>query len=257
MSDPRIFRPAPRAAAAFKLFCFPYAGAGAAVYRLWPQHLPETVELVAFHPAGRGHRLREAPLDTVAGMVEAALEAFEPLMDCPFAFFGHSLGAIVASEAARVMQAQDRAPAHLFVSARPPDRDRKEAIHQLPDEEFIRALNQRYQGIPAELMAHPDLLELMLPPLRADIRASELFHPAAGRPKIASPITVFGGTRDRQASVEELEAWGDETAGISRIRMFEGDHFYLDPHRPALLAEIVATLKPHLAATRTLDRVTP
>src|SRR5581483_3044873 len=217
MSDPRIFRPAPRAAAAFKLFCFPYAGAGATVYRLWPQHLPETVELVAFHPAGRGHRLREAPLDTVGGMVEAALEAFEPLMDCPFAFFGHSLGAIVASEAARVMQARDRAPAHLFVSARPPDRDRKEAIHQLPDEEFIRVLNRRYQGIPAELMAHPDLLELMLPPLRADIRASELFHPAADRPKIASPITVFGGTRDPQASVEELEAWGDETAGISRI----------------------------------------
>ncbi len=211
------------------------------------------MELIAFHPAGRGHRLREAPLDTIGGMVEAALEAFEPWMDCPFAFFGHSLGAIVACESARVLQARGRAPRHLFVSARPPQRKREDAIHQLPDEEFVHALNRRYQGIPAEIMAHPDLLELLLPPLRADIRALEHFHPAADRPKIASPTTVFGGTRDRRVSMEDLEAWSDETAERCRIRTFEGDHFYIDPNRPALLADIVATLEPHLAATRSPD----
>jgi medium-chain acyl-[acyl-carrier-protein] hydrolase len=239
------------------LFCFPYAGAGAPAFRLWPQHLPETMELIAFHPAGRGHRLREAPLDTIEGMVEAALDAFEPWMDRPFAFFGHSLGAVVAGEAARVLQARGRAPTHLFVSAHPPDSEREAAIHQLPDEEFIHALNCRYQGIPAEVMAYPDLLELLLPPLRADIRALEHFHPAAGRPRIASPTTVFGGTRDRQVSMEDLEAWGDETAELCRIRTFEGDHFYIDSNRPALVADIVATLAPHLAATRMPEPAAP
>jgi surfactin synthase thioesterase subunit len=214
------------------------------------------MELIAFHPAGRGHRLRETPLDTIGGMVEAALEAFEPWTDRPFAFFGHSLGAIVASESARVLQAQGRAPTHLFVSAPPPKRERTDAIHQLPDAEFLHALDRRYQGIPAEIMAHPDLLELLLPPLRADIRALEHFHPAADRPKIASPTTVFGGTRDRQVSMEDLEAWGGETAEPCRVRTFEGDHFYIDPNRPALLADIVATLKPRLATTRGLDAVT-
>jgi medium-chain acyl-[acyl-carrier-protein] hydrolase len=211
------------------------------------------MELIAFHPAGRGHRLREAPLDTIGGMVEAVLEAFEPWMDHPFAFFGHSLGAIVACESARVLQARGRAPAHLFVSARPPQREPGDAIHQLPDEEFVHALNCRYQGIPAEIMEHPDLLELLLPPLRADIRALEHFHPPADRPKIASPTTVFGGTRDRRVLMEDLEAWGDETARLCRIRTFEGDHFYIDSNRPALLADIVATLESRLAATRSPD----
>jgi surfactin synthase thioesterase subunit len=248
MSDPRVYRPAPRADAAFRLFCFPYAGAGAPVYRLWPQYLPDTVELIAFHPAGRGHRLREAPLDSIDGMVAATLDAFEPWMDRPFAFFGHSLGAIVASEAARVLQAQGRAPAHLFVSARPPERKREDEIHHLPDGEFVDAMNRRYQGIPAEIMEQPELLELLLPPLRADIRALEHFHPPAGRPKIASPTTVFGGTRDRQVPVEDLEAWHGETLELCRIRTFDGDHFYIDPHRQALVGDIAATLSSHLAA---------
>ena len=233
-----------------RLFCFPYAGAGAPVFRLWPQYLPDTVELIAFHPAGRGHRLREPPLDSIGAMVEATLAAFEPWMDRPFAFFGHSLGSIVASEAARVLQERGRAPAHLFVSARPPERKREDEIHHLPDAEFVDAMNRRYQGIPAEVMAHADLLELLLPPLRADIRALEHFHPAADRPKITAPTTVFGGTRDRQVSVADLEAWHGETSAPCRIRTFDGDHFYIDPQRAALVGDIAATLSAHLAAAR-------
>jgi medium-chain acyl-[acyl-carrier-protein] hydrolase len=248
MSDPRIFRPSPRPEAALRLFCFPYAGAGAPIFRLWPQYLPEAVDLIAFHPAGRGHRLREPPLDSIDAMVAATLDAFEPWMDRPFAFFGHSLGAIVASEAARVLQSQGRGPAHLFVSARPLERKREDEIHHLPDAEFVDAMNRRYQGIPAAIMEQPELLELLLPPLRADIRALEHFHPPADRPKIASPTTVFGGSRDRQVPVEALEAWHGETSEPCRIRIFDGDHFYIDPQRQALVGDIAGTLSAHLAA---------
>lgn len=250
MSDPRIFRPSPRAEAALRLFCFPYAGAGAPIFRLWPQYLPDTVELIAFHPAGRGHRFREPPLDSIGEMVDATLDAFAPFMDRPFAFFGHSLGSIVAAEAARLLQSKGRAPVHLFVSARPPERKREDEIHHLPDDEFVDAMNRRYQGIPAAIMEQPELLELLLPPLRADIRALEHFHPPADRARIASPTTVFGGTRDRQVSLEDLDAWHGETAAPCRIRTFDGDHFYIDPQREALLADITATLSTHLSALR-------
>lgn len=242
VGDARVFRPAPREAPVLRLFCFPHAGAGAPVFRLWPQLLPADVELIAFHPAGRGHRLREAPLNTIGGMVDAALDAFDPWMDRPFALFGHSLGAVVASEAARRLQLRGHAPAHLFVSARAPERQREPEIHHLPDAEFVAAMNRRYQGIPAEIMAHPDLLALLLPSLRADIRALEHFQLPADRPKLVCSTTVFGGTRDHQVPMVDLLAWHAETVRPCRIRMFEGDHFYLDPHRTALLAEIASTL---------------
>lgn len=187
-------------------------------------------------------------------MVAATLDAFEPWMDRPFAFFGHSLGAIVASEAARVLQAQGRAPAYLFVSARPPERKKEDEIHHLPDAEFVDAMNRRYQGIPAEIIEQPELLELLLPPLRADIRALEHFHPQADRVKIASPTAVFGGTRDRQVSLDDLAAWHGETAQPCRIRTFDGDHFYIDPQRAALVGDIAVTLSEHLAPMQQPNR---
>lgn len=227
-----------------RLFCFPFAGGGAPAYRLWPQHLPDDVEVISLHPAGRAHRLREPPLTSIDAMVAAAVDALEPWMDRPFALFGHSLGAVVAGETARVLQARGRAPAHVFVSARSPERKGKAQIHTLPDPEFIEAMNRRYQGIPAEILREPEILELLLPPLRADIMALETFYPDPDRPKIVSPVTVYGGSLDPQVSFENLEAWEAETTAGCRIRVFDGDHFYIDPQRTALLADISATLAP-------------
>jgi surfactin synthase thioesterase subunit len=226
-----------------RLFCFPYAGAGAAAYRLWPSHLSEDIEVVAIHPPGRAHRLREPPLTRIETMVETALTSLTSLMDRPFAVFGHSLGAVVAGEFARVLQAQGRSPAHLFVSSRPPPLDVAGQLHQLPHADFIAAMNARYQGIPEEILAHPDLLTLLLPSLRADIEALETFRPHHDRAKIACPTTVYGGEFDQTVSQADLESWNEETAEPCRIRVFPGDHFYFDTGLEAMLADLSMTLE--------------
>ncbi|CAN5247814.1 alpha/beta fold hydrolase [soil metagenome] len=250
-----IYRPSPRQNPSVRLFCFPFAGGGAASYRLWPRHLPESVDLIAYHPAGRAHRLREPSLTSIDAMVDTILAELSEWMDRPFAIFGHSLGAVVAGECARVLQARGRPPVHLFVSARPPRRAHDTQIHSLSDAEFIAAMNRRYQGIPEEILKHPDVLALLLPSLRADLKALETFKPDPARPKIACPTTVFGGALDRAVSRTDLESWRDEVAGACRIRVFPGDHFYLEPQRANLVAEIVTTLTPLLGESARADAV--
>jgi medium-chain acyl-[acyl-carrier-protein] hydrolase len=245
MRDAGLYRPAPRLNPALRLVCFPFAGAGAAAYRLWPRHLPASIDVIAVHPAGRAHRLREPPLRRVESMATAYLDDLEPLLDRPVALFGHSLGAIVATECARILQGRGREPIHLFVSSRPALRtDESQKIHLLPDREFIAAMNRRYQGIPAEILKYPDLLALLLPALRADVEALEMFRRKLEAPKLTCPTTVFGGALDRAVSMADLESVRDEVAGACRIRMFPGDHFYIEAQRENLLAAIHATLVP-------------
>jgi medium-chain acyl-[acyl-carrier-protein] hydrolase len=238
-----LFLPKPRRNPILRLFCFPYAGAGAAAYRLWPNLLSENIEVVAVHPPGRAHRLRESPHTRIETMVESALVNLGPLMDRPFAVFGHSLGAVVAGEFARVSQAQGRPAAHLFVSSRPLPRGVEQELHKLPCDEFLAAVNARYQGIPGEILAHPDLLALLLPALRADIEALETFCPRHDRVRIACPTTVYGGEFDQTVSRAELESWNEETAERCRIRVFPGDHFYLNVTLDALLTDLSMTLE--------------
>jgi medium-chain acyl-[acyl-carrier-protein] hydrolase len=247
MSGAGLYHPAPRPNASVRLVCFPFAGGGAAAYRLWPRHLPSSIDVVAVHPAGRAHRLRERPLRRVEAMVAAYLDDLAPLLDRPVALFGHSLGAIIAAECARVLEAQGCQPVHLFVSSKPALRDNEsQKIHLLPDPEFIAAMNRRYHGIPVEILKHPEVLELLLPALRADVEALETFRRKPDALKLNCPTTLFGGTFDSAASVAELGILYDEVAGPCHIRMFPGDHFYIEPQRENLLAEIHAALVPAL-----------
>ena len=180
-------------------------------------------------------------------MAAAYLHDLEPLLDRPVALFGHSLGAIIAAECARALQAAGLEVVHLFISSRPALRgDQSHMFHRLPDREFIAAMDRRYQGIPAEILKYPDLLELLLPALRADVEALETFRHQPEAPKLTCPTTVFGGALDRAVSRADLESVRDEVTGPCPVRMFPGDHFYIDPQRPNLLAEICAALAPAL-----------
>jgi surfactin synthase thioesterase subunit len=181
-------------------------------------------------------------------MVEMALVEFTPLMDRPFAVFGHSMGAIVARQFAL---ASPVSPQHLFVSSRlPRPKPETPLLQELADAEFLAELDRRYQGVPAELWKHPDVLELLLPPLRADIEALETFRPGPRATVLACPITAYCGSHDPSVKGEDLEAWRAETTGSFRARIFSGGHFYLDSQRPALLADIATTLAQLLAPGR-------
>jgi medium-chain acyl-[acyl-carrier-protein] hydrolase len=222
-----------------RLFCFPYAGGSAVIYRAWPQKLPHIVELLAVQPPGRGARLREAPFTSLMPLVEAVAEALLPQLDKPFALFGHSLGALLCFELARHLRRLERPqPSGLFVSGAgaPQLRSTKAPIHDLPDAELIEALRE-FEGTPDEVLDNAELMRLMLPLLRADFKVNETYA-YKSEPPLACSITVFGGAQDDQVSRERLEAWREQTRAAFALHMLPGDHFFLHSSQELLLREL-------------------
>jgi len=235
-----------------RLFCLPHAGAGGAMYHMWQRILPAFVEVSPILLPGRESRLSEnCSLDCEA-LIGQVTTALEDHLDLPYAIFGHSMGALLASELAQSLVAHGlRPPSHLFVSGRnaaylPPAR---KDTHTLQDAEFIAALAERYGGLPQEMMEMPEFLEFYLPILRADMTLLETYEYRM-RQKLACPLSVFAGKEDTNVSNEKLLAWQEHTSGTFELRWFEGDHFYLTgPSRPLLLdllskrlAELVSAL---------------
>lgn len=162
------------------------------------------------------------------------------------------MGAVLASEIARALTEREAiVPSHLFVSSRrPPYMPASETnLHTLPDHELIKEIDLRYGGVPGELLHSTDLLELLIPVLRADIAALETFQPSKGA-ALPCPISAFGGGQDPLVPRKHLEAWRGQTDGPFRVRVFPGGHFYLQSQRDALLADLSATLAPTLRGTR-------
>ena len=249
---------APRPQARARLFCFTHAGVGAAVYRPWVASLPADLEMCAIQLPGRANRLNEPALTHLPELVSAVVSVLQPHLDLPFAFFGHSMGAVLSSEVARALQATGAPmPRHLFVSGRRPPHwpNPDPLLHVLSDADFVAEINRRYGGIPPEVAEHEELLALLLPALRADIHALETHLPPAGRTPLACPVTAFGGSDDPLTPRAHLEGWRAETQGAFRVRVFPGDDVYLQAQKDPLLADVAATLAPLLAEAR--PRETP
>lgn len=237
----------PNPHAAVRLFCFPYAGGGTPIYRHWAQQLPPDFEVCAAQLPGRGSRIRDAPFYGVAPMVEAIASAITPYLDRPFAIFGHSMGAILGFELARLLAERGGpAPAHLFVSGRrAPQLPRDGTItYDLPEPQFVAHL-RRLNGTPAEVLAHPELMELMLPLLRADFSVVETYRYRPG-PPLECPVTAFGGMNDVEVGRAEVEAWREQTSAAFGARIMPGDHFFLnDPKTQALMLRVIASELAH------------
>ena len=211
-----------------RLFCFPYAGAGALIFRKWSDALPREVEVCPIQLPGRGTRLKEPPFTKLPSLIEALARALDPLLDKPFAFFGHSLGALIGFELARQIRRQyGLIPVRLFASAgcAPQIPHRALPIHTLPDNQFLAEL-RRLNGTPRELLDHEELMEVMLPILRADFALYETYLYST-EPPLSCPISAFGGLQDRRVSASDLEAWRSQTSASFSLRMFPGDHFFL------------------------------
>ena len=228
------FEPNPQSS--LRLFCFPYAGGSATVFRTWSKSLPAAVEVWAMQPPGRGSRLKEPPIASLPSLVDSLAAAIRILQDKPFAFFGHSLGALVSFELAHRLRDENRAgPVHLFASGhRAPGIPETEPIlHNLPEPEFIDQL-RKLNGTPHEVLEHPELMELLTPALRADFEMNETYA-FSTRPPLACPITALGGLQDREVAREHLEPWRDYTTGRFSLRMLPGDHFFLHSSEAVLL----------------------
>lgn len=240
------FRPNPMAV--LRLLCFHHAGGGASAYRPWVGEVPADVELCAVQLPGRETRLRERPFTRIAALVPLIADEIQPLLDRPFALFGHSLGALVAFEVARELGRRGGpAPAHLFVAGRraPMRPDRWSRMSHLPQATFVEEVRRRWDGIPAAVLDEPELLELLLPTLRADIAAVESYVYAPGA-ALDCPISCLGGMEDSAAGAVDLAAWRDETRGAYSLRMFPGAHFFVQSARAQVLAAVHEDLRPLL-----------
>ncbi len=240
-STPWIAYRRPRPTARLRLFCFPYAGGGATTYRPWVDEMPPEIEVCPVQLPGREQRMREKPFTRVAPLVEALAAGLAPLLDdLPFAFFGHSMGAIIAFELAHRLHRQP--PAQLLVSARraPQLPPRDTSTYDLPPAEF-RAKLLRMEGTPREVLDHQELMELLEPLLRADFELNDT-HPPTGHPPLDVPITAFGGVRDGEVERRQLQAWREVTSGRFRLRMLAGGHFYLHQQRGSLIAAVCDSL---------------
>src|SRR5262245_7864563 len=234
-------RPRPRSVV--RLICFPFAGGGASVFRGWADGLPDSVEVCPVQLPGRESRFSEPAFTRLGPLIEALARSLPPHLDRLFGFFGHSLGALVAFELARRLGRDGGPqPVQLFVSGcgAPQARTPERSVHTLQDAEFREEL-RHLNGTPSSVLDNDELMEVLLPTLRADFALCETYTFAPG-PPLTCPVSALGGLGDDAVSRQDLDAWREQTTGPFRRYMLPGDHFFLLTAQPLLLRALARDL---------------
>lgn len=226
--------------APLRLFCFPYAGGGASIYRLWGQALHPLADVYAVQLPGREERIAHPRCYSIQRLVQAMLDEGLDWFDKPYALFGHSMGAKIVFELAMRLCEAGRPPAQVFVSAsRPPCLPEKRQIHTMPDDLFIDEL-RHLAGTPEAILRDKAFMDMLLPLLRADFTMDETYQNSA---VLDVPAAVLGGTQDAEASRCVLEAWDRCFTSPISLHMIPGGHFFIREQADALLDVVAARLR--------------
>ncbi|HEX5792553.1 MAG TPA: alpha/beta fold hydrolase [Rheinheimera sp.] len=236
--------PKPKPAAKLRLFCFPYAGGQAAIYFPLARLLPEQIELVAVQLPGRGNRMFEPALTSAQDIARAVVPQILPHADKPIALLGYSNGCLQAYEVAHLLQ-QRADVRHVFMAARsaPQLGNRREPIHLLADQQFKQEL-ALLGGTPQELLAYDELMELMLPTLRADFKLGYDYQCPQAEP-LAIDLTSIAGRFDQDIPGENVQAWRQLFAAGCQHHLVDGDHFFINTHLADMARIIELALQPH------------
>lgn len=229
---------------AIKLFCFPFAGGTARFYSPWEEQLKPGVDLRAMELAGRGRRITEPMYEDMKALLQDLLDSIRPeLFQGPYAFFGHSMGGLIAYELALMIKEQGLpAPKHIFFSGRcAPGIERKRTIyHQLSDEDFKEEV-MKLGAAPREIFEEPELANLFLPILRNDFRVSETHTYSKEITALEYDISVLVG-KGEPYTEHEIASWHHHTQKRCSIHYFPGGHFFINQHKDWILQYITKTL---------------
>jgi medium-chain acyl-[acyl-carrier-protein] hydrolase len=236
----------PNPGARLRVFCFPFAGGGPSAFKTWMDEFPSAIraeaELCAIQLPGRENRLKEPSFDRLSPLLDALAPVIRRYSGTPFAFVGHSMGALVSFELARKLRRQGfEGPIHMVVSGHraPQLPDRQPPIHGSPDDEVIAQL-RNLGGTPEAVLQNPELMELLLPVLRADFAVCESYVYANEEPLDCS-ITALGGNDDGRVSREELLAWRAQTRNSFSMHQFPGNHFFIQTAQMLVLRVLAQT----------------
>ncbi|MEU5987674.1 alpha/beta fold hydrolase [Spirillospora sp. NPDC047418] len=228
--------------ASMRLFCLPHAGGSAVFYRPWAKEVSPAVEVHAVQYPGRADRMADALVADAHQLARLIAGAMVPLMDRPAALFGHSMGAVLAYEVARLLQERGAAPVHVFASgARPPhDRGGKRVAGK--DDDALVDEMIKLGGTDEEALRDPELRELVLPYVRNDFALIEDYAHRDGT-RLTVPLTAIIGDADAHVSQEQARGWARVTDGRFALKVLPGGHFYLADQQPAVIAEVLRTLE--------------
>lgn len=226
-----------------RLFCFHYAGGNAAMFRTWPALLPADIEPVAIQLPGRDDRHAEPPYEEMDPLVADLVEVLAPLLDRPFACYGFSMGARVALALTHALR--DRglpAPAALFVASSAAPALRLPVRGWAESDEGLVAYLRELGGTPAPVFDHPELLELFLPTVRADLRVVGTC-PTPDRPPLTTPVRAFAGADDREAPPARMLPWRVETSAEFALTVVPGGHFFTEDGMRQVLSTTASDLR--------------
>jgi surfactin synthase thioesterase subunit len=248
----RTFEPAPEARV--RLVCFPHAGGSASFFVPLSRALAPAIEVLAVQYPGRQDRRREPLVPDIGALADRMAEVLRPLAEAPepLAFFGHSMGAVLAFEITRRLERNaGPGPVMLFASGRrAPGIEREESVHRGDDDAVIKEM-RALSGTEAAVFDDEELLRMVLPAIRSDYRAIETYRAEPGA-TVRCPVVALIGDADPRVSVPDARAWRLNTSGSLELHVFPGGHFYLSQHARDVAERVTTDLKEHIARPRTV-----
>ncbi|MBX9607207.1 MAG: putative thioesterase [Gammaproteobacteria bacterium] len=238
----------PKPRAGVRLFCLPFAGGGASAFNAWWRAMPESVELRVAQLPGREARFKQTAVTDFRTAVGHLADAFEKHLDRPYAVFGYSMGALLGFEVVRELRHRGApAPTQLVVAAKsaPQQPARTPALSHLPRQEFIEGV-RRYFEPPQDGWSIAELVEIILPALRADLTMCDMYRYRSEEP-LGCPIIALGGDRDLSVPVHDVAAWRDQTSGYFEMQTFPGGHFFINDHLAEVQGRVLSLLQPGLS----------